>query len=193
MSVNIAVLRMSKMCAWFFVLVSMQASSAFADEFFVYSGEQLTHSANSKLFVKVGEKLPAAALKKRFSSYKINMTAGEDCLICGVVIGPAGSFEVYWNQEGTEVVSVLSTDKTSSDSLGNIIGTSLGNVIGSEASCLAGLFTTCRSKFEGLAYVPSESEECQLKTPEAGLGETTIPACATIAGFIIKKNASVSD
>jgi hypothetical protein len=174
-----------RLVAWLMLLMNLQVCSASADGFFVYSAEQVSHSSNPKLFVRVGEKLPAAALKRRFNSYKVTMTAGEDCVICGMVVGPSGSFQVYWDGTATKILSVLSSDKTSSDSFGNLVGSSLRNAIGSSASCTAGDFTICEAKMLRPSYVPSHSEHCKVQVPQSEKVETIIASCVTIENFII--------
>lgn len=155
---------------------------------FIFTESKAVNSANPKEFVRIGERLPITQLKKRFSRYKVESTAGEDCLICATVTSSHGSLEVNYDENGIMVIGIFSYDKSSADALGNSVGLSLLQAIGNnEAECDEGMWTACASpKLNGLWYIVDENESCKLSV--ASEGATTIPPCARIEGFEIQKH-----
>jgi hypothetical protein len=153
---------------------------------FIFTADRATNPSNENETVRLLERLPTAQLKKRFSRYKVDVTAGEDCVICATVSRGKVSINVDYDETGIVIVGITSNDKTSTDALGNAVGSSLRNAIGATANCDAGDWTTCASpRLIGLHYVVEENEGCSLVVKE---NQTTeIPACARIGGFQIVK------
>jgi hypothetical protein len=170
------------------VVFSCTAAAAGEPSGFMFTGEKAINPRNEKEFVKISEKLPISQLKKRFSSYKIVSTAGEDCMICATISGASGSLEVNYDENGIVITDIFSYDKNSSDALGNVVGTPLRDAIGAKtARCEAGMWTSCVSPLlSGLSYIVEENEKCQLTVNDQG-GDTEIPGCARIGGFEIGK------
>jgi hypothetical protein len=172
----------------FALVIGLSCSTVNAGELsgFIFTSDKVINANNEREFVKVGERLPIAQLKKRFSSYKLISTAGEDCLICAKIVKSSHSLQVNYDENGIVITSVFSEDKSSSDALGHSVGTPLQEAIGSKTSkCDAGMWTTCESpKLSGLRYIVEENEKCDLRVNDKG-GDTEIPSCARIGGFII--------
>jgi hypothetical protein len=142
---------------------------------------------NDKESVRLLERLPVAQLKKRFSRYKVDVTAGEDCSICATISRGEVSISVDYDENGIVIVGISSNDNESTDALGNGVRSSLRNAIGAPtADCDAGMWTPCASpQLTGLHYIVEENERCRLLIKENQA--TEIPACARIDGFRIFK------
>jgi hypothetical protein len=142
--------------------------------------------------MRVGEKISKQALQRRFAGYKVQYTKGEGCLICAVITGPDGQFDVDFDQDGQTVLHLRSIDNRIRDALGNEIGSPLKTALGAEtAICDAGESTTCASTaFKGLSYIVTEDERCPITVQEKQ--PTQIPACARIGGFQILSTESTS-
>ncbi len=154
--------------------------------YFVYSSDQITHSRQARLVVRLGERLPIMDLTRRFTGYNVKSTAGEDRSICVIVNGADGSFSVYYDDTGIVVVAIISADKTSTDALGNRVGTPLSQAVGQSADCDVGMEITCKSSvLYNLLYIVADIDGCTLiVTPNV---PTQIERCAQINGFMISK------
>ena len=151
---------------------------------FIFDGSGLANPANPTQSIRVGERLSPEAIKGRFPGYKVEMTSGEDCDVCGTVSGPAGSIFIDWENNGTTVAAVTSYSAASSDKFGNRVGGSLAAALGVKAAlCDYGEKFTCDSpKLRGLFYLVNiNDEKCKFKAEDNK--PSTIPDCAKIAGF----------
>jgi hypothetical protein len=173
----------------FLVALSLSISasaSASNSAGFIFTADRAINPWNEKEFVRLLERLPVAQLKERFSRYKVDVTAGEDCAICATVSRGEVSITVDYDENGIVVVGISSNDNKSTDALGNAVGSSLRKVIGARADCDAGDMTTCASpRLSGLHYIVEESEKCHLSVKENQ--PTGIPPCARIGGFQLAK------
>jgi hypothetical protein len=61
---------------------------------FVVGVNAITHTAKPGLFVRLGESISRQALKRRLVGYNVRYAKEEGCLICAVVTGPDGQFDV---------------------------------------------------------------------------------------------------
>jgi hypothetical protein len=140
----------------------------------------------------VGEKISRQALKRRFAGYDVRYANGEGCIICAVVTGADGQFDVDFDKDGQTVLQLLSTDNRIRDAMGNEIGSPLKSALGAEtATCDAGESTTCASTaLKGLSYIVAEEERCPIAFPDTQPIE--IPACARIRGFQLLSAESTS-
>ena len=170
--------------------LSISASASASDSAgFIFTADRAINPGNEKEFVRLLERLPVAQLKKRFSRYKVDVTAGEDCAICATVLRGEVSITVDCDENGIVIVGISSNDNKSTDALGNAVGSSLRNAIGTRADCDAGDVTTCASpRLSGLHYIVEEGKKCHLSVKENQ--PTDIPACARIGGFHIAKAAA---
>jgi hypothetical protein len=159
---------------------------------FVFDASSIRHSANPALRIRVGEKISRQALKRRFAGYDVRYTKGEGCLICAVITGLDGQFDVGFDKDGQTVLQLLSTDNRIRDAMGNEIGSPLKSALGAETTtCDAGESTTCASTaLEGLSYIVAEEERCPIAFQ--GTQPTEIPACARIGGFQLFSSESTS-
>jgi hypothetical protein len=162
-------------------------SSASASTGFIFAANRATNPWNRKESIRLFEKLPVGQLKKRFARYKVHMTAGEDCNICGTISRGTVSIDVDYDVKGIAVVGISSNDNKSTDALGNTVGTALAHAIGSHSAyCDAGDVTTCASpRLDGLYYIVEDNEKCPLDVKENQ--PTDVPDCARIGGFRIGK------
>lgn len=142
--------------------------------------------------MRVGETISKQALQRRFTGYDVRYAKGEGCLICAVITGPDGQFEVDFDRDGQTVLHLRSVDNRIRDALGNEIGSPLKTALGAEtAICDAGESTTCASTaFKGLSYIVTEDERCPITVQEKQ--PTQIPACARIGGFQLLSTESTS-
>lgn len=165
---------------------SCDGAAILADKaYFVFGDGGVVHSSDGSLFVRIGERIPVVDLRRRFAAYNVTATAYEDCLVCAVVEGPAGTFQVNYDESGTLVQSILSDDKGSHDVLGNAVGSRLVDVMGEKGTCDVGMFMYCKSNtFSKLHYIVREDESCLLQSEVQR--ETPIPPCARIDGFIVQ-------
>jgi hypothetical protein len=162
-------------------------SSTNAQQEFIVTGDKIINSRVHQEFVRLSERIPISQLKRRFARYKITSTAGEDCLICATVSRNAFQFEVHYDEDGIVVIGIYCRDNACVDALGNRVGGSLRPALGNEADCDAGNELTCESmRLTGLSYIVRENNKCTLRVTESGKN-TSIPACARIAGFSIVK------
>ncbi len=158
---------------------------------FVFNGIAATNSRTPGEYVRVGEQLPVVQLKSRFDRYVVTSTAGEDCSTCASISGQDGQIEVFYADNGIDVTSILSSDGSATDALGNTIGSPLRDAVGAKAQCSDGMWATCASsRLSGLRYLVG-GQECPIDIKD-GL-ETEIPVCAKILGFEIEKRASSAD
>jgi hypothetical protein len=179
-----------KMMMQFLVALSLSNSGiacASDSAGFIFTADRAINPWNEKESVGLLERLPVAQLKERFSRYKVDVTAGEDCLMCATISRGEVSISVDYDENGIVVVGISSNDNKSTDALGNAVGSSLRNAIGARtADCDAGYWTTCASpRLSGLHYIVEESEKCPLVVKEKQ--PTDIPACERIGGFHIVK------
>jgi hypothetical protein len=186
MLVRVSCIAASLLISLFAGTAAAQTNSRTESEGFIFTSDRAINPRNENESVRLLEKLPAAELKRRFSRYKINVTAGEDCLICAVISRGEVSITVNYDENGITITSIASNDKQSTDALGNAVGTPLRKAIGARADCDAGDSTTCASpRLTGLRYIVEESDKCPLVVKEKQ--PTDIPACAKIDGFRIDK------
>jgi hypothetical protein len=165
--------------------ICVSTASAAAGEMFVVTGTGIANSGQSSQYVNVGERLPIAALKKRFSGFTVQSTAGEDCVYCAFVSRSETGFEVNYDETGVVVTSIV-CGQGCSDAVGNEVEGKLSDAIGEVGNCDAGYYTTCDSqRLKGLTYIVYEDpDNCSFEVTGAS---TPIPACATIGGFISGK------
>jgi hypothetical protein len=151
---------------------------------FIFTADRATNLSNENETVRLLERLPAAELKKRFSRYKVDVTAGEDCVICATVSKEDVSIMIDYDKTGIVIVGISSNDNKATDALGNGVGSSLRSAIGASANCEAGMQMTCASpRLIGLHYVVEDLEKCPIVVKEKQA--TEIPLCARIGGFQI--------
>lgn len=153
---------------------------------FVFDASSIRHSTKPALLIRLGKKISRQALKRRFAGYDVRYAKGEGCLICAVITGPDGQFDVDFDQDGRTVIHLRSTDNRIRDVRGNEIGSSLRSALGADTSiCDAGESTTCASAaFKGLSYIVTEDDRCLFSVKDKQ--PTDIPACARIGGFQIQ-------
>jgi hypothetical protein len=154
-------------------------------ESFVFDVGAVTNPARPSETLKLSEKIGRAALKKRFARYAFKSEDGEDCSKCAQISGPAGTIEVFWDENDNTVTGVASRDKKSVDIFGNAVGTRVSGAIGSPtAHCDYEMEMICVSKVQGLSYSIDVNDNCPMRATEEGK-PTTLPACAVISGFRI--------
>lgn len=153
---------------------------------FIFAADRATNPSNESESVRLLERLPAAQLKERFSRYKVDVTAGEDCVICATVSRGEVSIMIDYDETGIVIVGISSNDKKATDALGYGVGSSLRSAIGTPASCEAGMWMTCASpRLIGLHYIVEDFEKCPIIVKEQQA--TEIPLCARIGGVQIYK------
>jgi hypothetical protein len=155
---------------------------------FIFDTESVYRATSQDQSVRLGEKISPPSLKERFGGYEVRYTKGEDCLICAVISGRDGQFQIDFADDGRTIINMSSSDDRSRDAQGNSIGSSLRGAIGSNsAQCDAGMDTTCTSpSLKGLWYVVADDDRCPINVKEKQ--PTEIPACAHIGGFQIQGN-----
>jgi hypothetical protein len=152
---------------------------------FVFGSGSVVNPAKPSETLTVSERIGRAALKKRFSRYAFKSEDGEDCSKCAQISGPAGTIEVFWDDEGKTVTGVASRDKKSVDMFGNAVGTQVSAALGSStAHCDYEMEMVCVSKVERLSYSIDVGDKCPMGATEEGK-PTNIPSCAVIGGFRI--------
>jgi hypothetical protein len=158
---------------------------------FVASGNTIANSNNALLSVRIAERIPISQLKKRFAGFRVNSTAGEDCLVCATIVQGPLSITVDYDEDGIVVTGITCEGRNCVDSLGNRVGDSLRQAAGSKAACDAGDFTTCASyRLDGLHYIVKEDPKCRFSIQD-NAKDTNIPVCATIDGLqILPKSTS---
>jgi hypothetical protein len=154
-----------------------------AGEMLVVTGTGIVNSANPSQYVNFGERLPIAALKKRFTGFTVQSTAGEDCLYCAFVSRSETGFEVNYDDTGIIVDSIV-CGQGCSDALGNEMDGKLQDAIGEIGNCEAGYYTTCSSpRVDRLVYIVNDDPN--ISSFEVTGSETKIPKCAQIGGFMV--------
>jgi len=155
---------------------------------FVFDTNSVRHSTRPALRIRIGEKISEQALRRRFAGYTLLYATGEGCLVCAVITGADGQFDVHFEQDGQTVTQLRSTDSRVRDGLGNDVSTPLRNALGANtANCDAGETTTCASAaLRGLSYIVTEDDRCSVTAEDQR--PTDIPACARIGGFQILLN-----
>jgi hypothetical protein len=153
---------------------------------FAFDASSIKHSATPALRIRVGEKISKQALQRRFTGYDVRYAKGEGCLICAVITGPDGQFDVDFDQDGRTVLHLRSVDNRIRDALGNEVGSLLKRALGTEtATCDAGESTTCASTaLKGVSYIVAEDDRCPITVQDRQ--PTKIPTCARIGGFQIQ-------
>jgi len=91
-----------------------KTTSAQEENRIVFSGDQIVIGHNGEK-VRLSERLPASELRIRFSGYNVQVTRGEDCLVCAFVGGPYGSFEIDYDESATTVTGISSEDANATD------------------------------------------------------------------------------
>jgi hypothetical protein len=159
----------------------------------VFDASSIRHSANPALRIRVGEKISKEALKRRFAGYDVRYARGEGCIICAVITGPDGQFDVDFDQDGRTVLHLRSVDNRIRDALGNEVGSPLKRALGTEtATCDAGESTTCASTaLKGVSYIVAEDDRCPITVQDRQ--PTKIPTCARIGGFELLNAEAVSE
>ncbi|MBU1209650.1 MAG: hypothetical protein KJ587_00070, partial [Alphaproteobacteria bacterium] len=123
-------------------------------------------------------------LRRRFRNFVVDAIAGEDCIICAVVSGPSGSFQLNYGDDAITIGSISTDAATARDALGNQVGDALQKALGATASCSVGDWITCQSnRLPHLHYIAAEDDNCPWTVAESG--QTRIPACLTIGGFLL--------
>jgi hypothetical protein len=153
---------------------------------FVFSGDQVVSGSGKSRFIRLSEKLPLSQLKKRFPSYAVRATSGEDCLVCVTVASKSEHIEINYDQNASVILGISSYDKRARDIFGNFVGSSLRKAVGANtAKCDVGEVTICESSvMKGLSYIVAEDESCAIhKDEQAEL--SLIPSCAVVSGFWI--------
>ncbi|QUS38029.1 hypothetical protein RPMA_03515 [Tardiphaga alba] len=150
---------------------------------FVVGADAIAHSAKPGLFVRLGERISRQALKRRFIGYDVRYTKEEGCLICAVITGPDGQFDIDFDKDGRTVARLRTSDDRIRDAQGNRRGSPLRDALGTDtAICDAGETTTCvATAAASLHYMVAEDERCAISVTEKQ--PTKIPACARIDGF----------
>lgn len=150
---------------------------------FVIEASSIRHSIKPTLFVRLGEKISRQTLKRRFAGYNIQYAKGEGCLICAVVSGPDGLFDVEFDKDGRTVIRLRTFDDRVRDAQGNRPGSPLKGALGTDtAVCDVGETTTCVSAASpSLHYIVAEDDRCPISVQDKQ--PTHIPACARIDGF----------
>lgn len=158
---------------------------------FIFTADRATNPLNENETVRLLERLPAAQLKRRFSRYKVDVTAGEDCIICATVSRGEVSIMIDYDETGIVIVGISSNDKKATDALGYGVGSSLRSAIGTPASCEAGMWMTCASpRLIGLHYIVEDFEKCPIIVKEQQA--TEIPLCGGLENFKYTKHVERS-
>ena len=126
-----------RMMTWLIapLLFSSGIACASTSEGFIFTEDKAFNPSNKDEAIRVLERLPVPQLKKRFSRYKVNMTAGEDCNICANISRGEVSISVDYDENGVAVIGISSNDNKSTDARGNTVGSSLRDAIGLTADC----------------------------------------------------------
>jgi hypothetical protein len=159
------------------------SSNNLAKTSFIFDAQGITNPENSSETIKILEKITPVALRRRFQIYKVEITEGEDCVVCGSVVGQRGYFSFDWGVDKKTITGISSEDPNARDSDNNRVGGSLRGAVGDNAPCDSGESLTCESrKIKGLSYIVSATESCKLAYKDEKT-LTRIPECAKIAGF----------